>query len=276
MTSKTMTEERLKAAISVSKMCRILAMSRSQFYWHVRRGTFHTPLKLPNGRPYYNASQVEDNLKAREMGIGVSGGYVIFYERGEADRCEAKQARSQGEGRLHRSDRESPSPRVDRRDRRRRREGRGRVLPQRDGRAGRTRGSPHDLPALEAFGNCVICEPITSGRSAETVRKSGKSWPRTVRALFGHCLEMYETPAESVRKMNENQDESCADLRKISAIILHSPESGIVGPTETTQQATSDDQLVALWLHGRPEPPSGHTGPKRIVSWGTSRSPSGR
>ena len=27
----------------------------------------------------------EDNLKAREMGIGVSGGYVIFYERGEAD-----------------------------------------------------------------------------------------------------------------------------------------------------------------------------------------------
>ena len=47
------------------------------------RGTFHAPLKLPNGRPYYNASMAEDNLKAREMGIGVSGGYVIFYERGE-------------------------------------------------------------------------------------------------------------------------------------------------------------------------------------------------
>jgi hypothetical protein len=40
-------------------------------------------LKLPNGRPYYNASQVEDNLKAREMGIGVNGEFVIFYERGE-------------------------------------------------------------------------------------------------------------------------------------------------------------------------------------------------
>jgi len=83
MNVKTVTEDRLKAAISVSKMCRLLSMSRSQFYWHVKRKTFHPPLKLPNGRPYYNASQVEDNLKAREMGIGVSGGYVIFYERGE-------------------------------------------------------------------------------------------------------------------------------------------------------------------------------------------------
>jgi len=85
MNVRTMTEDRLKAAISVSKMCRLLSMSRSQFYWHVRRGTFHAPLKLPNGRPYYNASMAEDNRKAREIGIGVSCGYVIFYERGEAD-----------------------------------------------------------------------------------------------------------------------------------------------------------------------------------------------
>ncbi|MCD0459544.1 helix-turn-helix transcriptional regulator [Roseiconus lacunae] len=59
-------------------------MSRSQFYWHVKRGTFHAPLRLSNGRPYFNASQVEDNLKAREMGIGVNGEYVLFYERSEA------------------------------------------------------------------------------------------------------------------------------------------------------------------------------------------------
>ena len=81
MSVKTVAEDRLKAAISVSKMCQILAMSRSQFYWHVRKGTFHVPLKLPNGRPYYNASMVEDNLKAREIGIGVNGAFVIFYER---------------------------------------------------------------------------------------------------------------------------------------------------------------------------------------------------
>ncbi|WP_199169869.1 helix-turn-helix transcriptional regulator [Rhodopirellula bahusiensis] len=58
-------------------------MSRSQFYWHVKRGTFHAPLRLSNGRPYFNASQVEDNLKARELGIGVNGEYVLFYERSE-------------------------------------------------------------------------------------------------------------------------------------------------------------------------------------------------
>jgi predicted DNA-binding transcriptional regulator AlpA len=77
-----MNDNSVKAAISVSRMCQLLRMSRSQFYWHVRKGTFHAPLKLPNGRPYYNASQVEDNLKAREMGVGVNGAFVIFYERG--------------------------------------------------------------------------------------------------------------------------------------------------------------------------------------------------
>src|SRR6056297_848305 len=83
MTVKTMNDNKPKAAITVSKMCSMLKMSRSQFYWHVKRGTFHAPLRLTNGRPYFNASQVEDNLKAREMGIGVNGEYVLFYERSE-------------------------------------------------------------------------------------------------------------------------------------------------------------------------------------------------
>lgn len=77
----TMNENQPKAAITVSKMCSLLGMSRSQFYWHVKKGTFHAPHKLSNGRPYYNASQVEDNLKARELGIGVNGEYVLFYQR---------------------------------------------------------------------------------------------------------------------------------------------------------------------------------------------------
>jgi len=77
----TMTDNKPKAAITVSRMCTLLEMSRSQFYWHVRKGTFHAPLKLSNGRPYYNASQVEDNIKARELGIGVNGEYVLFYQR---------------------------------------------------------------------------------------------------------------------------------------------------------------------------------------------------
>lgn len=83
MSGQTMSDDRIKAAISSSQMARLLKMSRSQFYAHVRKGTFHSPLKLPNSRPYFNASMVEDNLKAREMGVGVNGQYVIFYERGE-------------------------------------------------------------------------------------------------------------------------------------------------------------------------------------------------
>lgn len=83
MSVKTMTDNQPKAAITVSKQCSLLGMSRSHFYWHVKRGTFHAPLRLSNGRPYFNASQVEDNLKAREMGIGVNGEYVLFYERME-------------------------------------------------------------------------------------------------------------------------------------------------------------------------------------------------
>ncbi len=81
MTAQTMTDDRIKAAISVSKMCSLIGMSRSQFYAHVRKGTFHAPLKLANGRPYYNASLVADICKARELGIGVNGQYVLFYER---------------------------------------------------------------------------------------------------------------------------------------------------------------------------------------------------
>jgi len=75
-------ESPLKAVVSVTQMCRILRMCRSQFYWHVKRGTFHAPLYLAsNKRPYFKASMVEDNLRARNTGVGVNGEPVIFYER---------------------------------------------------------------------------------------------------------------------------------------------------------------------------------------------------
>ena len=75
-------ESPIKAAVSVSWLCRRLSMSRSQFYFHVKRGTFHAPLYLSsNNRPYFTASMVEDNVRARETGIGVNGEYVLFYER---------------------------------------------------------------------------------------------------------------------------------------------------------------------------------------------------
>ncbi len=75
-------ESPLKAASSVSSVCRQLGMSRSQFYLHVDRGTFSAPLRLPsNQRPYYTASMVEDILRARESGIGCNKEYVLFYDR---------------------------------------------------------------------------------------------------------------------------------------------------------------------------------------------------
>jgi hypothetical protein len=86
MTAITKLENPMKAAISVSSQCRLLQMSRSQYYFHAKRGTFHSPLYLAsNNRPYFTASMVEDNLKARETGVGVNGEYVIFYERREAE-----------------------------------------------------------------------------------------------------------------------------------------------------------------------------------------------
>ena len=92
MTVQTKIENPMKAAISVSSLCRLLNMSRSQYYFHAKRGTFHSPLYLAsNNRPYFTASMVEDNLRARESGVGVNGEYVIFYERREASqKVEAK------------------------------------------------------------------------------------------------------------------------------------------------------------------------------------------
>lgn len=101
MSVKTMNDSQPKAAITVSKQCSLLQMSRSQFYWHVKRGTFHAPLRLANGRPYYNASQVEDNLKARELGVGVNGEFVLFYERNsDASRSQATPTSKQDHGEL--------------------------------------------------------------------------------------------------------------------------------------------------------------------------------
>ena len=70
-----------KAAYTVSEMCRLLQMSRTNFYEHVKRGTFHAPGRLTNNRPFFTASQVADNLKAKELSVGVNGEYVLFYVR---------------------------------------------------------------------------------------------------------------------------------------------------------------------------------------------------
>ncbi len=51
--------------------------------------------------------------------------------------------------------------------------------------------------------------------------------------------------------MSLESSENCADLRKRSSVILRSPEPG---SEMMPSQADNDDQLLELWLHGRPAP----------------------
>lgn len=49
--------------------------------------------------------------------------------------------------------------------------------------------------------------------------------------------------------MNDNQSEKCSELSTTTHIILHSPDSA----AQIVQQADNDEQLIDLWLHGRPK-----------------------
>ncbi|QDT59427.1 hypothetical protein SV7mr_19340 [Stieleria bergensis] len=82
MTTSTQSAKQMKAVVSLAEMCRMLGMSRSHFYWHLKRSNFHQPLKLAsNGRPYFTAEMAQQNMDVKETGINVQGDFVIFYER---------------------------------------------------------------------------------------------------------------------------------------------------------------------------------------------------
>ena len=53
--------------------------------------------------------------------------------------------------------------------------------------------------------------------------------------------------------MSEDRSENCSELRKISPVILHSVEPSGETHGPIAQQAENDDQLIELWLHGRPD-----------------------
>jgi len=48
--------------------------------------------------------------------------------------------------------------------------------------------------------------------------------------------------------MSEDQSENCSELSNVSPVIMRSPESS----GQIIRQADSDEQVIALWLHGRP------------------------
>jgi hypothetical protein len=82
MTVQSPSNLRLKAAISVSEMARMVNLSRARFYDLVRTGVFLAPVySMANRRPLYAQEMQEEILLARQTGIGCNGRYVLFYER---------------------------------------------------------------------------------------------------------------------------------------------------------------------------------------------------
>jgi len=81
-----MNVKRLKAVVSVTEMSKMIDLSRSRFYDLVERGVFVAPLySLATRRPHFTAEMQEQNLAARETGIGVNGEYILFYQRRSDD-----------------------------------------------------------------------------------------------------------------------------------------------------------------------------------------------
>ena len=82
MSGKGPSDLRLKAAVSVSEMARLCSLSRARFYDLVERGVFLYPVySVTTRRPYYTAEMQQENMAARQTGIGCNGEFVIFYEK---------------------------------------------------------------------------------------------------------------------------------------------------------------------------------------------------
>ena len=67
--------------VTIAEMCSRLSMSRSNLFWHMKKGTFHCPSKLANGRSFYTEQQAEENESVKKTGVGINGEYVLFYAR---------------------------------------------------------------------------------------------------------------------------------------------------------------------------------------------------
>ena len=75
-------QSRLKAAVSVTAMAKMIGMSKSSFYDYVRRGVFPYALfSTATRRPFYTADMQQEILAVRQTGIGANGEYILFYEK---------------------------------------------------------------------------------------------------------------------------------------------------------------------------------------------------
>jgi hypothetical protein len=85
MNDKHLSNSRLKAAVSVSEMAKLLSLSRASLYAYIKRNVFLAPVySVVNRRPLYTAEMQAENLAVRQTGVGVNGEYVLFYEKRNA------------------------------------------------------------------------------------------------------------------------------------------------------------------------------------------------
>lgn len=86
MPARSPPESSLPAVVSVTEMARRVGLSRSRFYELVRSGHLPTPVYcLRTRRPMYLTEQMVECLRVKQSGIGVNGGYVLFYSPRERE-----------------------------------------------------------------------------------------------------------------------------------------------------------------------------------------------
>lgn len=77
-----MTNSRLKAAVSVTEMAKMVGLSRARFYDLMTAGVFVPPVySLTRRRPFFAAAMQQQNLEVRQTQRGVNGEYIIFYDK---------------------------------------------------------------------------------------------------------------------------------------------------------------------------------------------------
>ena len=97
MPNRSPTENRPKAAVSVSEMARLCSLSRSHFNLLIRTGVMPQPLySLHNRRPFYDREHQEQCLRVKETNTAIDGRYVVFYDRRRVTEPSASPRRSGG------------------------------------------------------------------------------------------------------------------------------------------------------------------------------------
>jgi len=72
--------DKLKAAVTVSEMARMVGLSRARFYQLMNEGVFPLPVySVETRRPFYPSDLQETCLEVRRKNCGVNGKPVLFY-----------------------------------------------------------------------------------------------------------------------------------------------------------------------------------------------------